>query len=255
MKKLDKNCMSTPCPRQRGICRAPWNLPVKISLSLSLTLSLSLSLSAQILPPGYILQYKQDFTKPAAVNDFWFNRASLWRISTLQGNGFLHADAVPPDSARGDMTVPVANRAVLKNRIFGDVVLEADVRLPESRGAEAAILLGMKDSTKYYFIRLSADSTISPGIFLYKNGRVTALPLRISQPALLKPAVWQKVRVERNIVTRIMRVYVGNLSAPVMETKDYELIMGYLGFGAAEGAVRVDNVRVWAPTMLDDSEK
>ena len=98
-------------------------------------------------------------------------------------------------------------------------------------------------------------SAISPGIFLYKNGRVTALPLRISQPALLKPAVWQKVRVERNIVTRLMRVYVGNLSAPVMETKDYELIMGYIGFGAAEGAVRVDNVRVWAPTMLDDSDK
>jgi len=234
---------------------------------LPLKLILPLSLSAQVLPPGYILQYKQDFTKPAALGDFWFSRDSLWRISTLQGNAFLHADAVPLDSpldsawgdernsARGDHNAPIANRAVLKNRIFGDFVLEADVRLPESAGADAFLLLGMKDSTKYYFIRLSADSAISPGIFLYKNGRVTALPLRISQPALLKPAVWQKVRVERNIVTRLMRVYVGNLSAPVMETKDYELIMGYIGFGAAEGAVRVDNVRVWAPTMLDDSDK
>jgi hypothetical protein len=142
------------------------------------------------------------------------------------------------------------NRAILKNRIFGDFILEADIRIQEN--GHPTILLDVKDSDRYYYILFAADNT--QGIFLVKNGKDIPLPLQISNPAPLKPGVWNKVRVERNIVKRTIRVYVGNMAIPVMEAKDYELVMGYIGFGIADGAGWFDNVGVWAPTVLPDTE-
>jgi len=207
--------------------------------------------NAQTVPEGYILQYGQNFNNNNnALTDFWFSNASLWNVSRLQTNDFLQCDA---GSGTDSLALsPVSNRAVLKDRIFGDFILEAEIMPLESPSVpwELSIMLDIKDSTKYYYILLAGDSAADPGIYLVSNSVPHKLPLRVSVPVTLRTDSWQKIRVERNIVRRTIRVFAGSMEKPVMEAKDYELIMGYIGFGTLRGTARFDNISVWAPTVI-----
>jgi len=37
-----------------------------------------------------------------------------------------------------------------------------------------------------------------------------------------------------------------------MESKDYKLVMGYIGFASITGNAAVDNVKIWAPTVITE---
>jgi hypothetical protein len=210
----------------------------------------------QSIPEGYILQYGQKFESKKALGDFRFSNPSQWELIKLQTNYFLllsHQNGSVPR----EVTLP-ANMAILKNRIFGDFILEADV-LPgdhEVASGEFCLFLGMKDSTRYYFILLSTDPANEiQGIYLVKNSNCTKLPLKTSSPRPLVLNAWQKIRVERNIVKRTIRVFAGDMEKPLLEVKDYELVMGSLGFGSLNSQACFDNLSIWAPTMLEEGDK
>ena len=214
------------------------------------------ALYSQSYPDGYIRQYDQKFGSNKGLDDFWFNNPTQWDIFKIQGNYFLrHNKVTRPDIQA--VALP-CNRAILKNRVFGDFILEADV-MPVTRGnaaAEICLFVGLKDSTKYYFILLSADpANEMEGIYLVKNSLLTKLPLLTSSSNRVIPNAWQKIRVERNIVKRTIRVFLGNPEQLLMEVKDYELVMGSVGIGSLGNAVCFDNISIWAPTMItDDTE-
>jgi hypothetical protein len=225
---------------------------MKPFLFLILFISVIIPSPAQKLPDGHILQYAQKFNGNKGLGDFWFSHSSLWGISKLQNNYFLELSR---HTFTGPQTISLPpNRAILKNRIFGDFVLEADVKpsASESGSGEVCFFLGLKDSTKYYFIVLSTDSTDeAQGIYLVKNSVKTQLTLSLSSSTPLKENEWQKIRIERNIVKRTIRVFAGNPAQPLMEVTDYELVMGSVGFGSLQSAACFDNLSVWAPTVID----
>lgn len=209
-------------------------------------------LLSQSFPDGYIQQYTQNFSSNKSLQDFQFTYPSAWELNRLQGNFFLQC------SPRNPIDNPLISlpqyRAILKNRIFGDFVLETDVMLHAGEiPQEVCIFLGLKDSTRYYFILLSTDhSTDRPGIYLVKNSGITKLSATKASAGSFKPDVWQKIRIERDIVKRTIRVSTGNPAQLVLEVRDYELIMGSLGFGNSGSPVRLDNIRIWAPTVITE---
>ena len=94
------------------------------------------------------------------------------------------------------------------------------------------------------------------GIYLVKNSVCTKLPERISTAHALVPNAWQKVRIERDITRRTIRVFAGEMSEPMLEIQNYELVMGRIGFGSMNGSAAFDNISVWAPTVIpEDSEE
>jgi hypothetical protein len=211
---------------------------------------------SQTIPEGYILQYGQKFEGKKGLGDFRFSNPSQWELIKLQSNYFLLFNQQNGSSPQTVYLPP--NKAILKDRIFGDFILEADV-LPgdnEVTTGEFCLFLGMKDSTKYYFILLSTDpGNEIQGIYLVKNSICTKLPLKTysSRPLVLN--AWQKIRVERNIVKRTIRVFAGDMEKPLLEVKDYELVMGSLGFGSLNSQACIDNLSVWAPTMIEEGDK
>jgi hypothetical protein len=211
---------------------------------------------SQSIPEGYILQYGQKFVGNKGLGDFRFSNPSQWELFKLQSNSFLLLSQ-QNGSAPQVVCLP-PNKAILKNRIFGDFILEADV-MPgdnEVTSGEFCLFLGMKDSTKYYFILLSTDPANElQGIYLVKNSCCTKLPLKTSSPRPLVLNAWQKIRVERNIVKRTIRVFAGDLEKPLLEVKDYELVMGSLGFGSLNSQACIDNVSIWAPTMIEEGDE
>ena len=213
-------------------------------------------LLSQTIPEGYILQYGQKFENKKCLADFRFSNPSQWELFKLQSNYFLLFNQ-QNGSVPQTLYLP-PNKAILKNRIYGDFLLEADV-LPgdnEVTSGEFCLFLGMKDSTKYYFILLSTDpGNEIQGIYLVKNSNCTKLSLKTSSARPLVLNAWQKIRVERNIVKRTIRVFAGDMEKPLLEVKDYELVMGSLGFGSLNSQACFDNLSIWAPTMIEEGDE
>lgn len=211
-----------------------------------------LSVSAQQLPEGYILQYQQSFSGSISLSDFRVENPEAWGIFSTGGNFYLHFKGLPH---QGPPSRLPENITVLNNHIFGDFILEAQV-MPEidSGGlGEICLFVGVKDLSNYYCIQLAnrCDS-LHHGIYVVKKSVIRRLTGAESAPVAWESGKWQRIRVERNIVKRTILVYVGDARQPVLQCKDYELVMGSVGFGSFAGSGKIDNIRIWAPTVIRD---
>jgi hypothetical protein len=204
---------------------------------------------AQDIPEGYLLQYQQNFNGNKSLEDFKVEQPAKWGIFKNSNNFYLQC--VQADS----MTLFPANIAVINNKIFGDFILEIDVTPgADSNGlSEVCLFLGMRDLTRYYYVQLASRSDSSTnGIFLVKNSITSKLTDEMVQPIVWMNKKWHKIRLERNIVRRTIRVFVDEMTTPLLETKDYELVMGSVGIGSFVSPGSFDNIKIWAPTVISE---
>ncbi len=203
---------------------------------------------AQI-PEGYLLQYQQNFNDNKALTEFTFHNTPAWGIFKV-GNSFL-LQGISENVTNGY----IQSSAILNNKIFGDFILEADIMtVADSSGiAEVGLFLGYKDSTRFYYIQLAnrCDS-INHGIFLMKNGVMNRLTECAYPSVHIQDKKWHKIRLERDIVRRTIRVFLDKASEPVLSVKDYEIVMGSVGFGNMSGSIRVDNIKIWSQTVQEE---
>jgi hypothetical protein len=207
---------------------------------------------AQQLPEGYILQYQQGFNGRPSMDDFGVRNPESWSVLSAGNNFYLHFAELP--GIINGPTLP-GNLAILNNRIFGDFILEADVMPePDTQGfGEICIFLGIKDPHQFYCVQLANLSDGNHhGIVVVKKDQIKRLTAPDSPPVNWITNKWHKIRLERDIVKRTILVFVGDMKQPLLRVKDYELVMGSVGFGSYTGAGRIDNVRIWAPTVIRD---
>lgn len=233
-------------PREHKLTRMTKKL-----LSLFIFLLSFESINAQQIPEGYILQYEQNFSAARALNDFRFSNPHSWGIFRNNNNFFLQF--------RGDtLAQPFISSpgiiCVLNNLMFGDFIMEVDL-MPlksTSRMNEVCIFLAIKDTLKYYYIQLSNQAVEnSNGIFLVNNAPFRPVTAKVSATLEWTENKWHKVRIVRSIIDRSIKVYTGNMTSPLMETRDNELVAGYVGFGSFAGAGCIDNLRIWAPAVIN----
>lgn len=216
-------------------------------LLISALMALNILLKAQQLPEGYILQYRQTFNNQKSVADFRLTPSGVW--NTVNNKGNLALQCKPAANGRA---LP-AYAAVLSNKVFGDFILEAGIKFePDSSGnRDFCLILGMKDTTRYYCVILSGgiDSSLH-GAYLVKDSQISRLDGLVVKPLDLPANKWHNIRLERNILQRTIVVFVNDMKQPVMRIKDYELVMGMVGLGSFSGGVQCDNLSIWAPTMI-----
>jgi hypothetical protein len=207
---------------------------------------------SQTLPEGWILQYQQAFNDEKSLADFKFDHPDTWGIFKNKTNYYLQCGHA------GDDSIPDAipgNRAILNNKTFGDFIFEANVMTAadSSQSQEICLFLGVKDSTRYYFIRLSdaADSSVQ-GVYLVKKSHTRRLTYAPMNPVNLQNGKLHKIRMQHDIVKRTIKVFVDDMSQPAIQTKDYELVMGMVGIGSFSSPARFDNIKIWAPTVITE---
>jgi hypothetical protein len=207
---------------------------------------------SQKLPGGHILQYQQGFSDGKSLSDFRFDNPASWGIFNVKGNYYLQCTGIADPAFRN---VLPANIAILNNKIFGDFILEVDVMPePDSNGfREVCLFLGMKDLTRYYYVQIAClGDSIQHGIYLVKNSVATRLTASSEKSVCWHNNNWHKIRLERNIVKRTILVFVDDMAHPAMQIKDYELVMGMVGVGSFASPGRFDNLKIWAPTVIND---
>ncbi|MBN2761636.1 MAG: hypothetical protein JXR41_00995 [Bacteroidales bacterium] len=207
---------------------------------------------SQPLPDGYILLYQQSFSTDAALKDFRFSCQDAWIIKGAKENRYLEfsADTTYITAFRSPMIL-----GIMSQHIFGDFILEADLMQTgrEYERRDMCIFFSVRDSSHYYYIHLASQSSDSShGIFLVKNGPRYKVSDWQTEGMSWGNEKWHKVRVERNIVTRMVSVYVDDMKKPVMTTRNPELVMGYLGFGSFDDSGRIDNIKIWGPTSIPE---
>ena len=208
-----------------------------------------LSSHAQELPLGYILQYRQDFSKRNSLEGFNIASLNSWIVSREKQNFYLEFSG---NSKYNPAVLSPKNIGVLSDYIFGDFILEADLQKAglHNDSLDICILFGMKDSLCYYYVHLASHPADSQNIFLVNNASQKEITLITCKNAQMNNDKWHKVRIERDIVMKTITVFVNDMSYPVMIAKDRTLMMGYIGFGTFGGRGRIDNINIYAPTAI-----
>ncbi len=220
------------------------------SLILIFALLITYNSWSQNIPEGYILLYEQNFSSAKALNDFNFSNPKAWGISKTGNSYYLHFQT---DTSYKPRVVSPSTIGILNNFVFGDFILEADL-MPlgtDSILNEICIYLSFKDSLQYYYVQLaSMTNENTHGVFLVnRSPQIKISSDSIENPGFYKET-WYKLRIERDIIQRTIKVFCNNMKTPVLESRNYELVMGYIGFGAFSGSGCVDNIKIWAPTYI-----
>ena len=204
---------------------------------------------AQELPLGYILQYSQDFSGKKALADFDFLYPDYCSISGNVNNYFLE---LSENTGYADSTGRPDVLAIISTHMYSDFIMELDV-LPSGKEYDNNIYLlyGFKDTSNYYYIYLASDAgNNSNNIFMVHRSVLTKIGTDTTGGINRSNNKWHRVKVIRDILEKSLTVYIDNMTNPAIKVKDRTLIMGYIGFGSAGNAARIDNINIWAPTTV-----
>ncbi|MBN1159206.1 MAG: hypothetical protein JXA61_07480 [Bacteroidales bacterium] len=224
-------------------------------ITIAFTVLVTFNTSAQNIPEGYMLQYEQNFSNSRALADFRFSNPDAWNISSSGSRYYLQ---YRNDTSYKPKVISPGIIGILDNYIFGDFIMEADL-MPlgsDSLVSEICILLGIKDSLQYYYVQLANKiNENTQGVFLVNKShrlKITGDSTDKGIHSVFDKSTWYKIRIERDIVQRTIKVFYKDMTNPIMESRDYELVMGYIGFGAFSGSGCIDNLKIWAPTYIPE---
>jgi hypothetical protein len=204
----------------------------------------------QELPLGYIIQYSQDFSRKEALQDFSFSDPGYWRTAGNKSNYYLEfseKSGYPDSTGYPDML------AVISTEMYSDFIMELDIMqtAEEEVGRGICIVYGFRDPSNYYYIRLASKAGADThNVFLVRKKVLTEISARTTPGNTLEKNKWNRVKVIRNILEKTITVYLNDMTNPALKAKDRTLIMGYIGFGTAGSAGKLDNVSIWAPTSV-----
>ena len=106
------------------------------------------------IPEGYHLLYSQDFKSGNAIDDFEMSDRSAWK-ATAGEQSWLELFGKSEYEAR--VRSPF-NIALLRDHLFGDFILEADLAQSgrEYGHRDLCLFFGAKDATNFYYVHIAS---------------------------------------------------------------------------------------------------
>ena len=169
-----------------------------------------------------------------------FQNPGSWSV----GDGVLQLHT--PGRPGGPIRKP-AEWAILRGDHFGSVTVEAQVRAdaPVTRmGRDVLIYFGYQSPTRFYYAHLSNEtSTPHNGIFLVNDADRRRIDDGTAVPRLLDDQ-WHDVRLERDVRSGAIRVFLDDMATPVLQATDTTLRTGRIGFGSFDDPAAFRSIRV-----------
>jgi hypothetical protein len=193
---------------------------------------------SQELPLGYIVHFKSDFSGKEFPEELLFSKNST---SDLK-NGWL---VLSEKNDSINQFIPNAV-ALIDNNIFGEYIVSFRIK-PEFVTNDSIsafyMILGMRDSSNYYYVSMSEHVTSFCSI--YKG--INKVHLVDSSMTLMNKET-RTFKVKRNILDRKITIV---KNGDEISFTDPNLVMGYFGFGVENAILAIDEVTIWAPTSND----
>ena len=216
--------------------------------ALLLTAALAAATAAD-LPAGYKLLYEQNFSTPAALQDFVFTDPKGWRHSTTNGQGALELFA--QNNYKPKHRSPV-NIALLADQVFGDFILEVELlsTVKPYGHQDMCLFFGFQEPTKYYYnhLAVAADAN-AHNIFLVNEAPRKNFAKQTTKGITWGQGVWHKIRLERHTADGSIRTYFDDFTKPLMIAEDKTFTRGHIGFGSFDDLGKITNIKIWGPSV------
>lgn len=202
---------------------------------------------AENIPSGYKLVYQQDF-ESATVADFQMTDSAAWAIT--EGKTGMGLELKQQSKYTPPVRSPV-NIALIKNRTFGDFILEADfIQTGREYGhRDMCIFYGYQGPSKFYYTHIATKADPNAhNIFIVNDKPRTNIATKTTEGANWGLDIWHKVRLVRNSADGTIKVFFDDMTTPIMLANDKTFNAGQIGFGSFDDTGKIDNIRIWAPS-------
>ena len=201
------------------------------------------------LPAGYRLVYEQNFEKPGAAQQFVMTDPAAWKISNDHGTNAL--ELVQQSRYQPAFRSPV-NIALIADKIFGDFILEADlIQTGKEYGhRDMCLFFDVQSPTRFYYAHIATKADPNAhNIFIVNDAARRNFAKQTTPGANWGLGVWHKVRLERRSAEGTIKVFFDDLTRPIMTAEDKTFEKGYIGFGSFDDTGKIDNIKIWAPSV------
>ena len=200
-------------------------------------------------PSGYKLLYEQTFEKPDSISQFQMTDRKAWKYSSEEKGGALELAA--QSKYKPEVRSPV-NIALIKEKVFGDFVLEADlIQTGREYGhRDMCIFFGFQKPTQFYYVHAATKADPNAhNIFIVNEKDRTNIAKTTTGGVNWGLNIWHKIRVERKLGTGVIKVYFDDMTIPIMVAEDKTFGEGFIGFGSFDDTGKVDNIKIWGPSL------
>jgi len=200
--------------------------------------------------PGRRLAYAQDFSDPNGVADFEFSDLAAWWLVEEEENGFS-LQSLGESSYKPPIRSPKVI-AVLRDRVFGNFTLEADIMQigKEDGQNDMCIFFDIKDATHYYYAHITSTANeATHTIYLVNGTDRTPIAAYRSEGAQWPSQQWHHIKLVRKM-DGLIKLYFDHSKKPILIANDITFPAGYIGFGSFEGQGKIDNIKIFAKEML-----
>lgn len=219
----------------------------RISLIILVILVIQSSSFCQDLPIGYINYFSHNCHNETLFNFLLPEHKEAWMIIKEEGLNVLRIKS-SEDSLVNSFP---KSRGVLNNLILGDYILEFEIKtdLMPNKDTAGFCFLGPVKSKEIYYSLLFSKDTLS---FISLRSDSIYTSIKKSIPPL--KSSWNKIRIERDILSRTIYIMLNNDKQNIVSFSDRNLVMGFIGFGSHSTTSYLRNIRLWAPTAIEDNE-
>ncbi|MBN1117117.1 MAG: hypothetical protein JXA77_07935 [Bacteroidales bacterium] len=204
---------------------------------LILFLSVSSIIFSQDLPLGYIVHFQEEFSKSSYSKNIILSADT---IGNTESGWFYLSDK---NDAAG-LAFP-GSTLLIDNHVFGEYIASLKINPknnPEDTASAFYIILGLRDSSNYYFVEMNAKCSRFGSV--YKGQRTilqtdSGLYCENNKPITL--------RITRDILNRSITI---QKNGNTISFTDPNLVMGYFGIGVENGVLAIDSFIIWAPTSI-----
>lgn len=202
--------------------------------------------AAGAIPANYRLVFEQHFDGPESLGAFVFSDPKAWKFSDDGASRTL--ELAQQSKYQPAVRSPV-NQALIRDRIFGDFILEVDLLQTgkEYGHRDMCLFFGVQDPTHFYYAHVATKTDDhAHNVFLVKDAPRTKISTSTTPGVNWGLGVWHRVRLERRGSS--IQVFFDDMSRPIMTAEDANFGPGWVGFGSFDDTGKVDNVRIWAPS-------
>lgn len=206
---------------------------------------------AKRIPNNYDVLFEENFERRASVNKLYTTDPNAWRIIEDGKNKALELHQMSSYEPR--VRSP-KNIALIKNKLFGDFVLEVELAQTgrEYGHRDMCIFFGVKDPANFYYTHIAtAADPNAHNIFLVNDEPRRNIASKTTKGVDWgKPGEWHKIRIERKLTDGTIRVFFDDMKNPIMEATDNHFEYGYIGFGSFDDTGKIDNIKIYGPGFV-----
>jgi len=203
------------------------------------------------IPAGYRLVFETDFEHEGAINSWVFSDPAAWKIAESDANHYLEHDK-QSDYAPAHRS-PL-NIALLAEIELADFVLEADL-LQTGRDyghRDLCTFFGFQDPAHFYYSHIAtAADDHAHNIFLVNGAPRHKIATSTTAGYDWGREEWRRVRLVRDSKAGAIAVYIGDMTTPIQTASATHLDWGRIGFGSFDDTGRIDNIKVYAPSVKE----